>query len=173
MRWLALALFFGTAVYGDDIVLPVDHGNIVISPHFIRETDSGYAVPELSLTLRNQTSSPWKVITLEFEIGALCNGEAQQWTVPVSTSLGWSEDHEIVREFNQTVISLVGKIQGCKTMLNAPTDVKVNSDGVTYVADSTTAGKGVILIFLSGANGNVPPTFYNSPGAITGIGLVP
>ena len=36
-------------------------------------------------------------------------------------------------------------------MLNQPTDIKLNSAGVTYVADSTPAGKGVILIFPAGA----------------------
>ncbi len=67
----------------------------------------------------------------------------------------------------------IRKIQGCKTQLLAPTDIKVNSDGVTYVADSTQSGAGVIYIFPAGANGDVAPTYYKSPGAVTGIGLVP
>ncbi len=62
-------------------------------------------------------------------------------------------------------------------MLNAPTDVKVNSDGVIYVADTMKSGAGVILIFPAGAGGtnnhDVTPTTYNSPGVVTGIGLVP
>ncbi len=67
----------------------------------------------------------------------------------------------------------IRKIHGCKTKLNAPTDVKVNSDGLIYVADSTTTGAGVIYIFAAGANGNAVPNNYTSPGAVTGIGLVP
>ena len=67
----------------------------------------------------------------------------------------------------------IREIQGCKTLLNQPTDIKLNSAGVTYVADSTPGGKGVIYIFAAGASGNVPPTNYTSPGAVTGIGIVP
>ncbi|MGA8575727.1 MAG: hypothetical protein WB609_08610, partial [Candidatus Cybelea sp.] len=65
-------------------------------------------------------------------------------------------------------------IRGCKTMLNAPTDIKVNADGVIYIADSTKSGSGVVLIYTPGVSGNQPPTsYYTSPGAVTGIGLVP
>jgi sugar lactone lactonase YvrE len=71
----------------------------------------------------------------------------------------------------------IRKIYGCNTQLNAPTDVKVNSDGVIYVADSTASGKGVILIFPAGSgagkNHDVKSMDYTSPGAVTGIGLVP
>ncbi len=68
------------------------------------------------------------------------------------------------------------KIQGCNTKLNLPSDIKVNSDGLIYVADSTRAGVGIIYIFPAGASGglqNVAPTNYTSPGAVTGLGLVP
>lgn len=69
-------------------------------------------------------------------------------------------------------------IQGCKTKLNAPTDIKVNPDGLTYVADTTTSGAGVIYIFAAGVGSGsdhdvAPMSFYTSPGAVTGIGLVP
>jgi hypothetical protein len=71
----------------------------------------------------------------------------------------------------------IREIQGCKTLLHAPTDIKVNKDGVIYVADSTTTGAGVIYIFPPGSGGpknhDVAPTNYTSPGAVTGIGIVP
>jgi hypothetical protein len=68
----------------------------------------------------------------------------------------------------------IRKIHGCATMLHLPTDVKVNSDGVIYVADTTTNGSGIILIFPSGANGEpTPSATYKSPGVVTGIGIVP
>lgn len=67
----------------------------------------------------------------------------------------------------------IRKIQGCKTMLNQPTDIKLNSAGVTFIADETSAGKGIIYIFPAGASGNVTPTYYTSPGAVTGIGIIP
>jgi hypothetical protein len=66
-------------------------------------------------------------------------------------------------------------IHGCATLLYTPTDVKVDSSGLIYVADfSKKTGKGVIYVYRAGANGNTAPmTYYTSPGAITGIGLVP
>lgn len=65
-------------------------------------------------------------------------------------------------------------IQGCNTELNVPTDIKVNSDGYIYIADSTTTGKGIILVFAPAAKGNVAPANrYTSPGAVTGIGIIP
>jgi hypothetical protein len=72
----------------------------------------------------------------------------------------------------------IRKIQGCDTLLNAPTDIKVNGDGVIYVADSTPSGSGIVLVFPAGTgpstNHDVPPTAtYRSPGAVTGLGLVP
>ena len=61
-------------------------------------------------------------------------------------------------------------IAGCNTQLKAPTDVKVNSTlALIYVADGST-----ILVFPLGASGNIAPTTtYKSPGAVTGLGLVP
>jgi hypothetical protein len=68
-------------------------------------------------------------------------------------------------------------VQGCKTLLNKPTDLKVNSAGLVYVADSTRAGAGIIYVFAAGASGGVqnvaPTTNFTSPGAVTGLGLVP
>jgi hypothetical protein len=65
-------------------------------------------------------------------------------------------------------------IRGCKTELNSPTDIKINSDGVIYIADSTTSGQGVIYIFAAGSNGNVKPEgWYTSRGSVIGIGIVP
>ncbi|MGA8327103.1 MAG: hypothetical protein WB757_13575, partial [Candidatus Cybelea sp.] len=72
----------------------------------------------------------------------------------------------------------IRKIQGCDTTLNAPTDIKVNGDGVIYVADSTSSGSGIVLVFAAGAGAGgiydvAPMATYRSPGAVTGLGLVP
>ncbi len=72
----------------------------------------------------------------------------------------------------------IRKIQGCSTRLVAPTDIKVNSAGVMYVADETQGGAGIILIFAAGdgARGHenvAPMSTYSSPGAVTGLGIVP
>jgi hypothetical protein len=65
-------------------------------------------------------------------------------------------------------------IAGSSTMLFSPTDVKVDSSGKIYVADSTTSGSGVIYVFASGANANVAPaTTFTSPGTVIGLGLAP
>jgi hypothetical protein len=67
----------------------------------------------------------------------------------------------------------IRKIQGCSTELIAPTDVKVDSAGTTYVADETASGSGIIYVFPAGSTGNVSPSTYKSPGAVTGLGIVP
>jgi hypothetical protein len=65
-------------------------------------------------------------------------------------------------------------IRGCATKLVAPTDVKIDTNGKIYVADSTASGGGVIYVFAANANGDVKPQIsYTSPGAVTGLGLVP
>lgn len=68
----------------------------------------------------------------------------------------------------------IRKIVGAATLLNAPTDVKVDASGNIYVADSTKSGAGVIYEYAATANGNIAPMqTFTSPGAVTGIGLVP
>jgi hypothetical protein len=64
----------------------------------------------------------------------------------------------------------IRRIQGSATGLTTPTDVKVDSkSGLIYVADSMN-----ILVFLINASGNAAPQFrYTSPGALTGLGIVP
>jgi hypothetical protein len=65
-------------------------------------------------------------------------------------------------------------LAGSATKLYAPSDVKVDSNGLIYVADTTASGAGVIYVFAAGASGNVAPTAtYTSPGAVTGLGLSP
>ncbi len=65
-------------------------------------------------------------------------------------------------------------IAGSSTLLFSPTDVKVDSSGKIYVADSTSSGAGVIYVFAAGANGNVAPaTTFTSPGTVIGLGLAP
>jgi hypothetical protein len=64
----------------------------------------------------------------------------------------------------------IRKIQGCATLPTTPTDIKINTKkSLIYVADSMQ-----ILVFPLTANGSpVPSPIYQSPGAVTGIGLVP
>ncbi len=114
-RFLLVPAFLGTAACGDDITLPLDDGNLVIRADFIRQSEFGVSVPELTVRIKNQTSSPWITLKLQFEIGGFCNGDPRQWTVPVTTSIGWAEDHDVTKEYSDTVIPLFGKVDGCKT----------------------------------------------------------
>jgi hypothetical protein len=64
-------------------------------------------------------------------------------------------------------------IAGCATNLKAPTDVKVGSNGLIYVADTSQTGN-VVWLFAATASGDAPPMgYYTSPGSVTGIGVVP
>jgi hypothetical protein len=133
---LSLGACFATAVRGEDITVPLHDGNILIRADFIRKNQFGVYVPELALKITNQTSSSWRTLKLQFEMGGLCNGEPRQWTVPVTTSLGWAEDHEIAKEYTDTVIPLFGKVDGCKTeiikaRLVLAENSKTRIDGVT------------------------------------------
>ncbi|MHB8148022.1 MAG: NHL repeat-containing protein [Vulcanimicrobiaceae bacterium] len=68
----------------------------------------------------------------------------------------------------------VRKISGSATLLLAPTDVKVDSSGKIYVADSTPSGAGVVYVYAATANGNVAPAAtLTSPGAVNGLALSP
>lgn len=113
-RILVVASFFTPVLIAEDLSVPLDNGHIGIQAQFIRVT-YGSSIPELTVKLKNQTSSPWRTIKLEFDIGGLCNGEPRQWTIPVSTSLGWSPDFELVKDYVDVSIPLMGKVDGCKT----------------------------------------------------------
>jgi hypothetical protein len=116
MRLLLLAFFFGSVMHAvDDITIPLQDGSIVIRPQFIRVSEFGSFVPELSFRIQNRTSCPWVTIKLQFDIGGLCNGEPRQWSIPAVTSLGWWEKGPFSNEYKNTVISLIGKVDGCAT----------------------------------------------------------
>jgi hypothetical protein len=115
MRFLVVAALFGAAMCAQDVTLPLDDGTILIRAEFIHQNQFGDFVPGLELKIKNQTSSAWRTIELRFDIGGLCNGEPRRWTLPVTTSLGWAEDHQVVKEYKDLVITLLGKVDGCKT----------------------------------------------------------
>ena len=114
LRYLLVAAAFTPVMCGDGITLPLDDGNILIHARFIRINQFSVYVPELALSITNQTSSSWATLKLQFDIGGLCNGEFRQWTLPVVTSLGWAKDHQVVKEYTDSVILLFGKVDGCK-----------------------------------------------------------
>ena len=93
-------LFFALGVaglgqsYDEDFTLPLDDGSILIHAQIIL-SKYGSSIPELDLKLKNQTSSSWGTLKLQFDIGALCAGYSpHQWTVTVDTGVGKVERHE-------------------------------------------------------------------------------
>lgn len=63
-------------------------------------------------------------------------------------------------------------LSGSSTLLVAPTDVKVDSNGKIYVGDTTAAGAGVVYVFAAGATGNTAPSAtLTSPGSVTGLAI--
>jgi hypothetical protein len=126
----------GLIAQTDDITIPLDDGSILISAQFIHENYVHLYVPELVLKLTNRTSSSWNTLKLQFDIGGLCNGQPRQWTIPVVTSLGWLEDHQIVKDYSDYVIPLVGKVDGCtseiiKARLVLAENQNVHIDGIS------------------------------------------
>ncbi|MGA3016489.1 MAG: hypothetical protein ABSF62_05165 [Bryobacteraceae bacterium] len=130
------------------ITLPLDDGQIRITAQFIRVNGYGSYVPELTLALENQTSSAWTTLKFLVDIGGLCNGEPRHWSLPVITSLGpsclarfpraWcqAEGHSFVKEYKDTSIPLIGKVDGCKAEIFKASLVlaensKTRIDGVT------------------------------------------
>lgn len=136
--------------------------------------------PRFTLTAKNGVRTPYGVavdksgniyIVDRGKPGAPCKGS--------SNSLSEAPAILVFPPYNKKIpfTKPIRWIQGCNTMLVAPSDIKVNSAGVIYIADTTPSGSGVVLIFPAGAGGahdhNQVPMMYKSPGAVTGIGLVP
>jgi len=113
VRLLITSLLFGAIGCCDVFTVPLGKGRLVIQAEFIHQDQFGSFIPKLVATIRNETSAPWR-IKLEFNIGALCNGEPRQWTVPAIASLGWSKDHRVTTEYDDIVVSLIGKVDTCK-----------------------------------------------------------
>lgn len=137
LRAVVLAAAFAAILCGqDDITIPLDDGNILVRAQFIRVSETGHYVPELAFTIKNQTSSWWRTIKLQFDIGGLCNGEPRQWTLVATTSLGWSEDRQVVNDYKDLIYPLFGEVEGCKTgiikaQLLVAENPKIRIDGVS------------------------------------------
>jgi hypothetical protein len=78
------AFFFGT---DPEIRLPLDDGSVQIRAEFIRVQGQGYYHPDLILKLTNETSSPWRAVKIQFNMGGFCHGEMRTWSVPVTSCL--------------------------------------------------------------------------------------
>ncbi len=118
MRFPIVAALLGAVAYGEDITLALDGGEIFIrNGRFIRVAESGSYVAELSFKIENHTSVPWWTVALQFNIVAMCNGTPRHWSIPATTSLGWSEDHIVGNVYGETYDPLEGKVHGCRRVV--------------------------------------------------------
>src|ERR1035441_6357020 len=118
------------------ITIPLEEGKVTIVAQFIRVNKFGDYVPELSFGLTNETSSPWRTIRLQFDIGGICNGEPRQWSIPAVVGIGYMPDRPMMKTYADTIIRLVGTVDGCKTeiikaSLVSAENSKVRINGVT------------------------------------------
>lgn len=110
-----LALILGRPSFAADIRLFLASRQIVIEgAQFIRQNAYKSFVPELRFTVLNDTDSFWNNVKLQFEVEGVCNFEPRKWSLPASLSLTWAEGYRLRTEYRDTVISLVGKVDGCK-----------------------------------------------------------
>src|SRR5882724_11847164 len=80
-----------TAKYGgDEMVVPLDGGSLLVGADFHPTTELAYKIlhPEsqvydLVYSIKNQTPSRWTTVRLRFDIGGLCEGKPKQWSIPI------------------------------------------------------------------------------------------
>jgi len=136
MRCPAVATLLLGVLYGGDITLPLDDGNIVIrdARFVLVKTD----VREVSYTLINQTSSAWRTLKLQFETKADCNVE-RQMTIPlyVPSNGEWALGDGVTKSYTQFVYKFFSDFNFCRTVeitgvtLIFAENSKVQIDGVT------------------------------------------
>jgi hypothetical protein len=142
--YVIVAAAFTAVMYGDDITIPLEDGNIVIKDAaFVRSPRTYYlrdSVPQLSFTILNNTSDGWD-LKLRLDITSLCNdgkGEAHQSSRTVQISLPpgasqlYSQDYlpVVSREIPECVltkmdVSLVSA-QNRKLRINGATGERID-----------------------------------------------
>jgi hypothetical protein len=131
MRRLLFAMLVSSGLHAEDISLPLDDGDLLIHADFVWKS-----VPELTMQIVNQTSSPWQTLKLEFDVGSLCNGQPHQLTIPFVSSLGWLKDFKMSKKASVGMFLLAGKEDHCQTEIITAKLVyaensKTRIDGVT------------------------------------------
>ena len=120
MRHLILVALFGSVIYGDDIVIPVDGGGKIVirDPHFITINQFNIYEPKLTFALVNNTVTPWTTLNLQFAIGGFCKDQVyqghmvgdpkvRQWSISVSVN-------PTTDRYEHNEESLVYKLQSCR-----------------------------------------------------------
>lgn len=111
MRHWCLLVLLTPLVLADEAPLLLEGGAIVVrESHFIRINQFNSYVPELSFTVVNMAKAYWD-LRLRFDIEATCGEEKRRWNRVITVSLKQAEKKAIT----ETVIPLVGTIDGCST----------------------------------------------------------
>ncbi|MBZ5618727.1 MAG: hypothetical protein LAQ69_08400 [Acidobacteriia bacterium] len=121
IRSLVLTTSFAGILFAEDIVIPLEHGSIVIQdPAFIRVNKYGDFVPELSYRIVNRTLYSWTTVKLQFEISGSCDGSPRHWSATEVGSVGSSDDPAtpFIQNFRDQIIPLVGKVNGCSAVIS-------------------------------------------------------
>jgi hypothetical protein len=98
--------------HSQDITIPLDGGGSIViqSPHFITIDQFNIYEPELTFALVDNSSTAWKTLKVQFDIGAFCGGKVRQWSEPVEVTAN-------IKRYKHTVQRLVSgfPLQGCRT----------------------------------------------------------
>jgi hypothetical protein len=112
----ALALCLVVAANADVIIVPLGDGNLEVRVGFIKFEFSQYQ-PKLEMRVINHTASAWKSLKLRIDVGYLCDGQPKQYSMQVSTHVGWSGDQAVSQEYSDIVFPLMGKVDKCETQI--------------------------------------------------------
>ena len=113
VRSLVLAAL-AAALYGDEIIVPIDGGSLVVGADFHPTTELAYKilypdsqVYDLAFTVKNRTPLRWRTVQLRFDIGGLCEGRPKQWSIPIRVDglAPYSEEWHLVEKGTQSVSS--------------------------------------------------------------------
>ena len=100
-----------------EIVIPLDDGEIVLRKlAFIQSDGQGSTSPKLTFRVMNGTSETWRRIELVFQIAGGCSGKARQWEVAAHFPLSRIDD-DPVSNYEDTVVPLIGQVDGCTSKL--------------------------------------------------------
>lgn len=108
-----------------DFAVPIPTGGslIIQHPQFIvinskyQQFNVKVYDPMLTFGVVDKSSAPWKELKVQFDMGGICNGEIRQWSesVTISSSTLAFMDEIGMKNYDHSINSLTGKVQGCST----------------------------------------------------------
>src|SRR5579863_666131 len=105
---------FGFAL--DDVTVPLDGGELFIRAEFIKSNVFSTYYPELTLRIRNHTTSPWGSILMRIDAGLDCGDKPRQISFLVDElTVGWRSEGDAVTVHDYVASELKNQIDGCST----------------------------------------------------------